>query len=228
MAELEPAVLSRRRTAVLISGRGSNLEALLQATGRPAAAARIALVLSDRPEAAGLAHAAAADVPAEVLDRSAFEGRSAFEQALHASLQAHEIELVCLAGFMRILSSDLVARWRDRMLNIHPSLLPAFRGLDTHKRALEAGVRLHGCTVHLVRPEVDAGPILVQGAIPVMADDDEASLAARVLAVEHRCYPLALELMASGRVKVEDERAVVDCAHEQSGALPGALINPCC
>lgn len=212
----------RRRVAVLISGRGSNLGALLQATARPGAAAEIVQVISDRPDAQGLERARAADVPAAVVARCAHPDRGSFEQALEQVLRAADTELICLAGFMRILSPDFVGRWRDRILNVHPSLLPAFRGLDTHRRALEAGVRLHGCTVHLVRAEVDAGPILVQGAVAVLPGDDPAALAARVLEVEHRCYPLALELMAAGRVRVEGERALIDAPP------PGerALINP--
>ncbi|HEX6142996.1 MAG TPA: phosphoribosylglycinamide formyltransferase [Geminicoccaceae bacterium] len=212
----------RRRVAVLISGRGSNLGALLEATRRPAAAAEIVEVISDRPDAAGLDRARGAGLPAVVVARSAHPDRGSFEQALQDSLDARGTELICLAGFMRILSPAFVARWRDRILNVHPSLLPAFRGLDTHRRALEAGVRLHGCTVHLVRAEVDAGPILVQGAVPVLPGDDPATLAARVLEVEHRCYPLALELMAAGRVRVEGERALIDAPAPDGRPL----INP--
>jgi len=213
---------NRRRVAVLISGRGSNLGALLRASARPGAAAEIVEVISERPDAPGLKRARGAGLPAVVVARSGHPDRSSFEQALQDSLDAHGTELICLAGFMRILSPAFVARWRDRILNVHPSLLPAFRGLDTHRRALEAGVRLHGCTVHLVRAEVDAGPILVQGAVPVLPGDDPATLAARVLEVEHRCYPLALELVAAGRVRVEGERALIDAP--TPGTRP--LINP--
>ena len=215
----------RRRTAVLISGRGSNLAALLQATATPDAAARIDLVLADHAGAAGLQHAAGAGVAAKVVERSGFGRRAEFEQALEKELQASEIELICLAGFMRILSPGLVERWRDRMLNVHPSLLPAFPGLDTHARALAAGVRLHGCTVHLVRAEVDAGPIIVQAAVPVLEGDDPASLAARVLALEHRIYPQALELIASGRARIEGERVSIDAVARRT-ASDAALINP--
>jgi phosphoribosylglycinamide formyltransferase 1 len=213
---------SRRRAAVLISGRGSNLAALIDACARPDAAAEIALVISNRPNAAGIAHARAAGVAAEAVDHRAFGDREGFERSLDSALQAHEIDLVCLAGFMRVLSPWLTERWRDRLLNIHPSLLPAFPGLDTHRRALAAGVRFSGCTVHFVRAELDAGPIIVQGVVPVHQDDTPAALAARVLEAEHRCYPLALELVASGRARLEGERVVIEGA-----AAPDAIvINP--
>jgi phosphoribosylglycinamide formyltransferase-1 len=217
----EPAS-ARRRTAVLISGRGSNLEALLRRCATPTAGAALALVLSNRPAAGGLAHAERAGIPAEVIDHRAHPSRESFEAAIDVALKNHAVEIVCLAGFMRILSAGFVERWRDRLLNIHPSLLPSFRGLDTHRRALEAGVRLHGCTVHFSRAEVDDGPIIVQAAVPVHADDTPDSLAARVLAVEHRCYPLALDLMAAGRLRVENERVLIDGAH----APNLTLINP--
>ena len=211
----------RRRVAVLISGRGSNLVSLIEHCARPDAPATIGVVLADRP-AAGIEHARAARIPAEVVDRSAFEDREGFEQRLEERLLFYDIEITCLAGFMRILSPGLAERWRDRMLNIHPSLLPAFRGLEPHRQALDAGVRLHGCTVHLVRTEVDAGPIVIQGAVPVHEDDTADTLAARVLEVEHRCYPRALDLLAAGRLRVVGERVLIDGA-ETSAAT---LINP--
>ena len=217
----EPAS-RRRRTAVLISGRGSNLEALIAHCAAPAASAEIALVVSNEPAAAGLAHPRAAGIPAAVIDHRRHPSRESFEAEIEAALKNHSIEIVCLAGFMRILSSGFVARWRDRLLNIHPSLLPALRGLDTHRRALAAGLRFHGCTVHFLRAELDAGPIILQGALAVRADDTADSLAARVLTLEHRCYPQALELVAAGRVRVEDERVVVDGA----AAPEIMLINP--
>ena len=216
------AAARRRRTAVLISGRGSNLEALIAHCAAPAASAEIALVVANRPAAPGLAHARAAGIPAAVIDHRRHEGREGFEAEIDAALKNHDIEMICLAGFMRILSSGFVERWRDRLLNIHPSLLPALRGLDTHRRALDGGLRFHGCTVHLVRAEVDAGPILVQGVVAVRADDTADSLAARVLTLEHRCYPQALELVAAGRVRVEGERVIVDGA----AAPEETLINP--
>ena len=210
------------RTAVLISGRGSNLAALIEACRRPRARAKIALVISSRADAAGLQHARAAGIPAETVDHRWLEGREEFDRYLSRMLEANDIRLVCLAGFMRVLSAWFVERWRDRVLNIHPSLLPAFPGLDTHCRALAAGVRFSGCTVHFVRAELDAGPIIVQGVVPVRQDDTPETLAARVLQVEHRCYPLALDLVASGRAHVADERVLIDDA-----AAPAAsVINP--
>ena len=189
----------KRRVAVLISGRGSNLAALLAAARDPAYPAEIALVLSNRPDAAGLAHAAAAGVPTGVIAHRPFGAdRAAHEGAIDAALHDAGIELVCLAGYLRSLTPRLVDAWAGRMLNIHPSLLPAFPGLDTHARALAAGVKLHGCTVHLVTATVDEGPILAQAAVPVLPGDTEASLAARVLAQEHAIYPMALGALASG------------------------------
>lgn len=211
-----------RRTAVLISGRGSNLAALLAACAGPSSAARIELVLSNRAEAAGLRLAQSAGVATEVVDHRAFGSREAFDRALDHHLRRAGIELVCLAGFMRILGPEMVAAWSDRMLNVHPSLLPAFPGLDTHRRALEAGVRFHGCTIHVVTAELDAGPIVVQGMVPVEMDDTEDELAARVLTLEHRCYPMALQLLASGRARVTDGRVLIDDAR----APATVLINP--
>jgi phosphoribosylglycinamide formyltransferase 1 len=189
----------KRRVAVLISGRGSNLAALLAAARDPNYPAEIALVLANRPEAAGLALAAPAGVGAIVLDHRRFgRDRAAHEAAIDAELRRHGVELVCLAGYMRVLTPFLVRRWAGHMLNIHPSLLPAFPGLDTHTRALTAGVKLHGCTVHLVTEAVDDGPIIAQSAVPVLPGDSPATLAARVLAEEHVVYPLALGIVASG------------------------------
>ena len=212
----------RQRTAVLISGRGSNLQALIAACAQPDASATIALVVSNRADAAGLDHARRAGIATRVVPHREFATQTAFEDAVTAALVEHRIGLVCLAGFMRVLSPWFVERWRDRLLNIHPSLLPAFRGLDTHRRVLEAGVRFSGCTVHLVRAEVDDGPIVAQAVVPVRADDTEDSLAARVLEAEHRCYPLALELIASGRARVEGKRVLTDGA----AAPSGLWINP--
>ncbi|MEM9440856.1 MAG: phosphoribosylglycinamide formyltransferase, partial [Pseudomonadota bacterium] len=151
-----------------------------------------------------------AGVPTRVIDHTLFDGREAFERVLDQALNEANVELVCLGGFMRVLTPWFVKRWQDHLLNIHPSLLPAFRGLDTHARALDAGVRVHGCTVHFVRPELDDGPIVVQGVVPVIEGDTEQSLAARVLETEHRAYPEALELIASGRARLIDERIVVE------------------
>lgn len=187
------------RAAVLISGRGSNMDALLRAASRPGYPAAVALVLSNNPEAEGLARAASAGVATTAVDHRRFgRDRAAHERAVDAALRANGVELVCLAGYMRLLTPWLVDAWRGRMLNIHPSLLPAFPGLHTHRRALEAGVKLHGCTVHLVTDEVDGGPILAQAAVPVLPDDTEERLARRVLAQEHRLYPAALRVHLEG------------------------------
>jgi phosphoribosylglycinamide formyltransferase-1 len=210
--------VARLRVAVLVSGRGSNLQALLAACRDPATPAEIALVVSNRPAAGGLAYAAAAGVATAVIDHRAYPDRAAFDGALDARLRADGIELVCLAGFMRLLTRGFVESWRDRLVNIHPSLLPAFPGLDTHARALAAGVRFAGCTVHLVRFETDTGPILVQAAVPVRPDDDLDSLATRVLAEEHRIYPLALRWLAEGRVRVAGERAIIAGVAAPEGA----------
>ncbi len=210
------------RTAVLISGRGSNLAALIDACRRPGASAEIGLVISSRPDAAGLQRARAVGLPAETVDHRRFKRREEFDRHVSEMLETHDIGLVCLAGFMRVLGAWFVARWRDRLLNIHPSLLPAFPGLDTHRRALAAGVRFSGCTVHFVRAEVDAGPIIVQGVVPVLAEDTADALGARVLQAEHRCYPVALELVASGRARVTDERVLIAGAETPATVL----INP--
>ena len=217
-----PSGPKRRRTAVLISGRGSNLQALIDAAAAPDYPAEIVLVLSNRPDAKGLERAAAAGIPTSVVPHRDYETRAAFETALTEVLSEAGAELVCLAGFMRVLTEAFVGRWRGRLVNIHPSLLPAFRGLDTHARALAAGVKLHGCSVHLVSTEVDEGPIIGQAAVPVLPGDDEAALAARVLEAEHRLYPLCLGLLAGDRVWVEDGVAVV----RGHGDTAGRLLNP--
>lgn len=203
--------MSRKRVAVLISGRGSNMAALIEAAKDKNYPAEIALVVSNRPDAGGLATARAAGIATEIVEHAAFgKDRAGFERALQAVLTSHHIELICLAGFMRLLTPGFVGHWPERMLNIHPALLPAFKGLDTHKRALAAGAKIHGATVHFVVAELDAGPIVAQGAVAVRGDDSEAALASRVLAVEHRIYPLALKLVAEGRVRVVDGRCLID------------------
>ena len=214
--------MARLKTAVLISGRGSNLEALIAAAATPGFPAEIALVLANRADAAGLDFARAAGIHHQIIGHRAYPTRDAFDAALDAALKAAGIDLTCLAGFMRLLGRDFVTQWRDRLINIHPSLLPAFRGLDTHARVLAAGVRFTGCTVHFVRAEMDDGPIIVQAAVPVLAGDDAERLAARVLAAEHRAYPLALRLIAEGRVRVREERV------EIAGAAgpDTCLLNP--
>jgi phosphoribosylglycinamide formyltransferase-1 len=192
---------ARRRTAILISGRGSNMGALIKAARAPDFPAEIALVLSNKSAAGGLALARQAGIATAVVDHKIYAGRDEFEGSMQALLDIHRIDLVCLAGFMRILSAPFVARWQRRMLNIHPSLLPSFRGLDTHGRALAAGVKIHGCTVHFVEPELDAGPIIAQAAVEVRDDDTAETLGARVLEQEHALYPAALALVAAGRVQ---------------------------
>lgn len=203
--------MSRKRVAVLISGRGSNMAALIEAAKDKSYPAEIVLVLSNRPDAGGLETAKANGIATEVVDHTTYgRDRAAFETALQAVLVKHRIEIVCLAGFMRLLTSGFVNQWPERMINIHPALLPAFKGLDTHQRALDAGAKVHGATVHFVVPEMDAGPIIVQGAVAVRNDDTEETLAKRVLAVEHRIYPLALKQLAEGRIKVVDGRSLID------------------
>ncbi len=191
--------MPRKRTAILISGRGSNMEALVRATRDPAYPAEIVLVAADKP-AAGLAFAAAEGIPTAVADYKALGGKMAGEAELNRVLEAAGTELICLAGFMRILSPDFVEKWRDRLINIHPSLLPLYPGIDTHQRAIAAGDKVHGCTVHFVRAEVDSGPIILQETVPIQAADSAETLAKRVLTVEHQIYPRALALVASGKV----------------------------
>jgi phosphoribosylglycinamide formyltransferase-1 len=215
--------MSRKRVAVLISGRGSNMAALIDAAGDDAFPAEIVLVLSNRPDAGGLTVARQAGIATEIVDHIALgKDRAAFEHVLQEKLQRHRVDLVCLAGFMRLLTAGFVEQWSRRMLNIHPALLPAFKGLDTHRRALESGVKIHGASVHFVVPEMDSGPVLAQGAVPVHDGDTEETLAARVLAVEHRIYPLALKLVAEDRVRIEHGRCRI------AGAVPPdtALVVP--
>jgi phosphoribosylglycinamide formyltransferase-1 len=202
-------VSPRRRTAILISGRGSNMTALIGAARALDFPAEIALVLSNKSSAGGLALARQAGVAAAVVDHKIYAGRDEFEGSMQAMLDIHRIDLICLAGFMRILSAPFVARWQGRILNIHPSLLPSFRGLDTHARAIEAGVKLHGCTVHFVEPELDSGPIIAQAAVEVRDDDTPETLGARVLIQEHALYPAALALVAAGRVETVGARTRV-------------------
>lgn len=212
--------MNRPRVAILISGRGSNMVALLEAAAHPDYPADIALVISNRADAGGLDRARDMGVPALVVP-SRGRTREDFEVELSAVLAAHDIAILALAGFMRVLTPGFVSAWEGRMINIHPSLLPSFPGLDTHARALAGGVRLHGCTVHLVSAGVDEGPILAQAAVPVQMHDTEESLAARVLEQEHRLYPAALAWLAAGRVRVRDGRAYVAAADAR-----GRLVNP--
>lgn len=210
------------KVGVLISGRGTNLQALIDACADPDFPATIALVISNVEDAYGLQRAEKAGIATQVIRHQSFDSRADFDAAIDAALRKSRIELVCLAGFMRLLTADFVNGWQDRMINIHPSLLPAFKGLDTYQRALDAGVKIAGCTVHYVRVEMDDGPIIVQAAVPILPGDDSDRLAARILEKEHIAYPLALRLIAEGKVTVADE-----IAHVENGA-PSAeyLINP--
>ena len=200
--------MTRKRVGVLISGRGSNLGALIEACKAPDYPAKIVLVISNLPSAQGLLRAESALIPALVINHKDFATREGFDAALDTALNEAGVELLCNAGFMRLHSEGFVARWRNRHLNVHPSLLPAFRGLHSHARVLEAGATITGCTVHFVRPEMDTGPIVAQAAVPVLPDDTPESIGARVLDAEHRLYPHALRLVASGEVRVEDEHVV--------------------
>ena len=201
---------SKKRVAVLISGRGSNMMALVEAAKAPDFPAEIVLVLSNKADAAGLAFAREHGIATSVIEHKAYgKDRAAFDAAMQEALEAHGVEIVCLAGFMRLLTSGFCEAWAGRMINIHPALLPSFKGLDTHARALEAGVKLHGCTTHFVTPGMDAGPIIAQAAVPVLNDDTEATLAARVLKEEHRIYPETLRLLASEQLRIEGQRVKV-------------------
>lgn len=214
--------MAKLKVGVLISGRGSNLQALIDACADEDYPAEIVLVISNVPGAAGLARAEAAGIPTVVADHRAFDDREAFENVLGEALSAASVELVCLAGFMRLLTEGFVNHWRDRLINIHPSLLPAFRGIHIHERVIEYGTRFSGCTVHFVRPAMDDGPIIIQAVVPVFQDDSPDLLAARVLAQEHRAYPLAVRLIAESRVRVADEHVVIGDFRCEDGAM----INP--
>ena len=208
--------MAEKSIVILISGRGSNMEALLDA-GLPA---RVAAVISNRPDARGLATAKSRGIPTGVVDHREFGDRAAFDAALAAEIDRHRPDLVALAGFMRIFTAPFIERYSGRMMNIHPSLLPSFPGLHTHRQALAAGVRIHGCTVHFTAPAVDSGPIIVQAAVPVLPDDTEERLAARVLAEEHRIYPQAVRWFLQGRLRIGANGAVtVDAARPTQGAL---------
>lgn len=208
------------KLGVLISGRGSNLEALIKAAEDKDYPARVACVVADI-DAAGLEHARKAGIPAVIVPRREFKDRQSFEMAVDKEMRKHGVELVCLAGFMRILTPWFVEQWLDRLINIHPSLLPSFTGLDTHKRAIEAGVKFSGCTVHFVRAGLDSGPIIIQAAVPVLPEDSEEALAARVLIEEHKIYPAAVKLIAEGRVNIHEERVFIAGA-----SAPESIINP--
>ncbi|MFN3892095.1 MAG: phosphoribosylglycinamide formyltransferase [Beijerinckiaceae bacterium] len=198
--------MSKRRTAILISGRGSNMASLIAAAREPDFPAEIALVLSNRPDAPGLATAKAQGIATAAVDHKIYAGRDAFEAVLQKMLEAHRIDFICLAGFMRLLTPAFVTHWEGRLINIHPSLLPSYKGLHTHERAIADGVKIHGCSVHYVVAEMDAGPIIAQAAVSVLDDDTPDTLGARVLEQEHVIYPLALRLAASGALKIDNLR----------------------
>lgn len=210
------------RVAVLISGRGSNLQSLIDACRQDGFPARIVGVISNRADAGGLQRATDAGIETAVISHRDYADRAAFDAALDARIRGFDAELVCLAGFMRILTAGFVEDWRDRLINIHPSLLPAYKGLDTQQRALDDGVRISGCTVHFVRPDMDTGPVIIQAAVPVLDNDDADSLTARILAQEHIIYPMAVKLIAEKRVRVQENRAMVD----MPPGLEKALISP--
>jgi phosphoribosylglycinamide formyltransferase-1 len=213
----------KRRVAILISGRGSNMAALIEAARAEDFPAEIAVVISNRADAAGLEKAKAAGIPTVIIESKPFGGdRAAFEAVLQPALDQHKVDLICLGGFMRLFTAGFVQRWYGRMLNIHPSLLPSFPGLDPHGQALRAGVKISGATVHFVIPETDAGPIVMQGAVAVLDDDTADTLAARILQIEHRIYPDALRLLAEGRIRLEGDI----CKTAGSTASRDVLISP--
>jgi phosphoribosylglycinamide formyltransferase 1 len=215
--------VARKRVAILISGRGSNMGALIEAASARDYPAKIALVVSNRPEAKGVELAKEKSIATATVDHTAYKSREEFEAELAKQLSRAKIEIICLAGFMRILTPGFVKQWEGRLLNIHPSLLPAFKGIDTHVRALDAGVKVHGCSVHFVVPELDSGPIVMQAAVPVLEGDDEEELAMRVLAAEHHIYPAALRLLAEGKLTIEGECVVVAGVN---GNPDYALVSP--
>ena len=209
----------RLRIGVLISGRGSNLQALIDACAEPNYPAEISLVVSNKPEAVGLVRAQDAAITTQIINNLDFHNRDSFDRALHQSLCAADVSLVCLAGFMRLLSPEFCEVWRDRLINIHPSLLPSFKGLNAQAQAIAAGAKVSGCTVHFVRPDVDAGPTILQGEVPVLKTDDADRLSARILELEHKIYPRVVRLIAQRRVRVKNERVEID------GQVVGSVSN---
>ncbi len=214
--------MEKLNLCVPISGRGSNLQALIDACAAPDFPARIGLVISNKASAYGLERARAANIQTLVFDHKAYSNRADFDGEMTKAMEADKTELICLAGFMRLLSDAFCDYWRDRMINIHPSLLPAFKGLNVQQAAIDAGARFSGCTVHYVRKEMDTGPIIVQAAVPVMDDDTADTLAARILVQEHKIYPQAVRLIAEGKVAIVNERALI----EGHSGPTGSLINP--
>ena len=214
--------MSVKRVGILISGRGSNMSSLIAAAAKPGFPAEIVTVISNRPTAEGLSRAAEAGIATVALDHKAYADRPAFDAALDEALKAANVDIVCLAGFMRLLTPEFTKSWQGRMINIHPALLPSFKGLHTHERALDEGVKIHGCTVHFVTAEMDVGPIIMQAAVPVMEEDTPATLGTRVLAQEHVIYPAALRLVCEGRARIDGARAVID----EFGLADRALVVP--
>ena len=213
---------SKLKLGVLISGRGSNLQSLIDATQHDSFPAEIVMVISNVPDVAGLDRAAKANIPTTVINHQDFGDREPFEDVLHDALSKAGVKLVCLAGFMRILTDGFVSRWLDKIINIHPSLLPSFKGLYTHERAIEAGVRFSGCTIHFVRPKMDDGPIIAQATVPIRQNDTPDTLAARVLVEEHKIYPLAVRMIAEGRISITGSQVTIkDAVNPDS-----AVINP--
>ncbi|SFJ06341.1 phosphoribosylglycinamide formyltransferase [Aerobium aerolatum] len=211
----------KKRVVILISGRGSNMTALIDAAGDPHYPVEIVGVISDNADAMGLKAAAAANIATKAITKADFPTKAALDEALDAELTRMKADVVCLAGYMRLLSPAFTEKWAGRIINIHPSLLPLFKGLDTHTRALESGMRVHGCTVHFVTAGMDEGPIIAQAAVPILPDDTEADLSARVLTVEHQLYPLALRLVATGKARMENDKAVLTGVSAE-----GAVLSP--
>ena len=214
--------MTRMRTAVLISGRGSNLAALIDACKASDFPAEIICVVSNCENAPGLAFAEAEEIATEVIPHTAYSNRAAFDAAINEELVSRGVEIICLAGFMRLFTAEFMKQWQDRILNIHPALLPSFKGLNAQQQALDAGVRIAGCTVHFSRFDTDSGPIVAQAAVPVLPNDNAATLSVRILKAEHQIYPLALRLVAEGRVKVVGDQAITD-----GTAVPSHILyNP--
>ncbi|MEH6404448.1 MAG: phosphoribosylglycinamide formyltransferase [Sneathiella sp.] len=213
------------KIAVLISSRGSNMQALVKACQAVDFPAEIVTVVSNNADAAGIEFAAQHNIPTNVIDHRDYDNREDFDTALSDYLSSVKADLICLAGFMRLLTPDFVNRWRDRIINIHPSLLPAFKGLHVHERALESGARFTGCTVHIVRPEMDDGPIIAQAAVPILSSDTADTLAARILEQEHRIYPMALRLFAEKKVKIHGSIATIEDANETELSITNPIVN---
>lgn len=215
-------MIARRKVGVLISGRGSNMASLVAAAAERDYPAEIAIVISDKPDAGGLKLASSKGIATAVLERKDFDGKAAHDEAIDKALRLSGVEIVALAGYMRLLSSQFVEKWRGRMINIHPSLLPLFKGLNPHRQALDAGVRVHGASVHFVTEEMDGGPVIAQAAVPVLVGDGETELTARVLKAEHEIYPAALRMLAGGKVRLDGGRSVFSDIHDTSAGMIAA------